>query len=247
EQGADPNAADKKGTTALHYAVQKGISSLTRLEESYYNSYLYRPNMLILVKALLDQGADPNPRLVEAVRFTGTTVLTDLGGVTPFVLAAAVNDVSVMRLLAAGGADPLTITGDHTTALMVAAGLGRTSDRTDDEEVRTALESVKLAVELGADVNATNDRGQTALQGAARVGLNPLIQFLVDEGAEIDVKDNFGQTALSLASGVIPATDLMAKNWNHKPFGVHESSAKLLRELGATPLPVAETVYAAGK
>ena len=244
EQGGDPNAADEKGTTALHYAVQKGISSLTRLEESYYNSYLYRPNMLELVKALLAHGADPNPGLMEAVRFTGTTILTDLGRVTPFLLAAAVDDASVMRVLVAGGADPLMTTADHTTPLMAAAGLGRTSDRTV-EEAKTALEAVKLAVELGADVNATNDRGQTALQGAARVGLNPLIQYLVDEGAKLDTKDIFGQTALSIASGVVPSTDLMAKNWNHKPFGVHQSSVNLLRELGATPLPASETVYAA--
>ena len=243
EQGGDPNAADKSGTTTLHYAVQKGLSALTRLEESYYNSYLYRPNMLKLVKALLAHGADPNPRLGKAYRFTGTTPLTDMGESTPFLLAAAVDDIDVMRVLAAGGADPLMATADHTTPLMAAAGLGRTSDRTDDE-AKIALEAIKLAVELGADVNAANDNGQTALQGAARVGLNPLIRFLVDEGAELDAKDNFGQTALSIASGVIPSTDLMAKNWNHKPFGVHESSANLLRELGATPLSAAETVYA---
>ena len=220
---------------------KKGISSLIRLELSYYNSYMFRPNMLQLLKALLAHGANPKARLVKVHRLTGTTALTDMGGVTPFLLAAAVDDVSVMRVLVAGGADPLMATADHTTPLMVAAGLGRTSDRTD-KEAKTALEAVKLAVELGADVNATNDNGQTALQGAARVGLNPLIQFLVDQGAELDVKDRFGQTALSIAAGVIPATDLMAKNWNHKPFSRHESAAKLLRELGATPLPAAETV-----
>ena len=241
EQGANPDAADKNETTALHYAVQKGISSLTRVELVYYNSYLYRPNMLKLVKALLAHGADPNPGLVKSYKLTGVSTLMDMGGATPFLLAAAADDVNAMRMLVAGGADPLLATADKTTPLMVAAGLGRTSDRTD-EEAKTALEAVQLAVELGADVNATNGNGQTALQGAARVGLNPLLQFLADEGAELDVKDRFGQTALSVAAGVIPATDLLVVYWEHKPFSVHQSSANLLRQLGATPLPAAETV-----
>ena len=241
EQGADPNGADKNETTALHYAVQKGISSLTRVEFVYYNSYLYRPSMLGLVKALLAHGADPNPRLARSYELTGVSTLLDMNGATPFFLAAAVDDVSAMRVLAAGGADPLLTTVDNTTPLMVAAGLGRTSDR-PDEEAKTALEAVTLALELGNDINSVNNNGQTALQGAARVGLNPLIQFLVDEGAELDVKDRFGQTALSIAAGVIPTSKLLVQYWEHKPFSVHDSSANLLRKLGSTPLPAADTL-----
>jgi ankyrin repeat protein len=63
------------------------------------------------------------------------------------------------------------------------------------------LEAVKVAVELGADVNAANKRGQTALHGAAGVGESTIIQFLADKGARVDAKDVKGQTPLNVAEG----------------------------------------------
>ena len=143
----------------MHHAVQRGLATLNGI--SYDDFYrLLPPNMPELVKALLAHGADPEAQLVKAHRLTGTTSLTAMEGVTPFLLAAAVDDVTVMRILVAGGADPLLATADNTTAQMVAAGLGKTSDRTD-EEAKTALEAVKLAVELGADVNAAKGANLT--------------------------------------------------------------------------------------
>ena len=59
------------------------------------------------------------------------------------------------------------------------------------------IESLKLCLELGNDVNATNDgkpnsggpSGVTALHGAAFKGLPEAVQFLVDHGADIWAKD----------------------------------------------------------
>jgi ankyrin repeat protein len=45
------------------------------------------------------------------------------------------------------------------------------------------LESVKLAIELGVDVNAANTDGRTALDAARRFGLETVAKFLVDHGA----------------------------------------------------------------
>ena len=42
------------------------------------------------------------------------------------------------------------------------------------------LEVVKLLISLGADVNAANDHGITALHGAGYKGANKTVQFLVD-------------------------------------------------------------------
>ena len=56
--------------------------------------------------------------------------------------------------------------------------------------------AVKLLVdELKADVNAINDRHETALHGAVCRGADSVIQYLVDKGAKLDVKDVEGKTA----------------------------------------------------
>ena len=231
EKGADPNARDENGAAALHYAVLKGITALNGVVFANYVSHLYRPNMLALVKALLAHGANPNVRLVKNPPLAGRSGKAAIGA-TPFLLAAITPDASVMRILAAGGAYPLLPTKGGLTPLMVAAGVSRAQDFTEEEK-RDALEAVKLAVELGNDVNAVNEDGKAALHGAASNGADPIVQFLADQGAKLDVKDKYQQTPLSVASG-------MRLPWI--PYGeelgeiIRKSTADLLLKLGATPL-----------
>ena len=42
---------------------------------------------------------------------------------------------------------------------------------------------MKLAVELGVDVNAANDDGRTALDGAKALKYESVVKFLVEQGA----------------------------------------------------------------
>lgn len=234
EKGANPNAVDRFGTTALHYAMLKAITPYQDITSSLsYLSYMFRPNLVELVKALLEQGANPNARLVRTTRLPNSkSAMITLAGATPFWLAAAVGDVGVMRVLAEKGADPLLATEEHVTPLMAAAGLGRRvnghMDRTAEEE-RSALEAVKLAVELGGDVHASTETGLTALHGAAYTGANTIIQFLVDKGAKVDVQDKFGQTPLSIAQKNMPA-GLPNKFRSDQAY---DRTVLLLRELGA--------------
>jgi ankyrin repeat protein len=137
-----------------------------------------------------------------------------------------------MRLLVASGADPLLVTAQNVTALMLAAGIGRLQDRRGEEEDRNALEAVQLALELGNDVNAVNDNGRTALFGAARSGGNDIARFLVEQGAEVNVKDEFGMTPWNLAAGVLAPHVLNSDRLNP----VHPNTADLLVELGAVTM-----------
>ena len=84
------------------------------------------------------------------------------------------------------------------TPLMTAAGVGYRQGESPGTEAE-ALEAVKLAVELGADVNAANAIGFTALHGAAIRGANSVIQFLVEKGANLEAKDRRGRTAFTIA------------------------------------------------
>ena len=59
-----------------------------------------------------------------------------------------------------------------------------------------------MLVELGNDVNAVNDRGETALHGAAYRGANTIVQYLVEKGAKLDARSKQGWTPWTIANGV---------------------------------------------
>src|SRR4029077_15403654 len=108
-----------------------------------------------------------------------------------------------------------------------------------EEQEKRALEAVKVAVDLGADVNATNDLGMTALHGAAFHGSLRIIQFLVEKGANLDAKDKAGQTPLHKALNIKPK-DAISRTL--VPIKYWKSTVDLLLKLGATPVnaPVAQ-------
>ena len=147
----------------------------------------------------------------------------------------------MMRVLVAAGADHSLPTKNGTTPLIAAAGLGSagaenrrginlTANKSAapdpaDEETRT-LEAVKLVVDLGLDVNASDDGGDTALFGAVSKGFTTVVQLLVDRGAKLNVTNKRGQTLLSLT---VPRTT----GTTATPAHMLQKTAALLRELGA--------------
>ena len=119
------------------------------------------------------------------------------------------------------------------------------------------LEAVKLAIELGNDLHAVaefgdtliegdgvelllrhplnlleldaqRDRGDmrwngsTALHGAAMMGSNLIVQYLLDQGADINARNTLGWTPLMIAEGVFVANT--EKAW--------PETVVLLRDLG---------------
>ena len=187
EKGANANS-DRAGFTALHEAVM-------RRDEN-------------LVKVLLDHGADAN---LPVRSWTPTRRSSrdfnfppELIGATPFWLAARFTEPEVMRLLVKHGADPLFVLRSErmvegrgvaweqrkeaTTAVMAAAGMGGGGspwteiERSQREKL--ALEAVKIAVELGVDVNAKSVNGSTALDSARRLKWDSVAAFLVEKGAK---------------------------------------------------------------
>jgi ankyrin repeat protein len=184
EKRADPNAG-AAGFTALHAAIM-------RRDER-------------VVTALLNHGADPNAPLRT---WTPTRRASKdfnfhqaLVGASPLWLAARFSEPNVMRLLVKHGADPLFVhhadytVGENnpvrrreaTTALMAAAGMGGGTpwvrpDRGEREAL--TLEAVKLAIELGVDVNAANTDGRTALDAAEVQGYDAVVDLLYEKGAK---------------------------------------------------------------
>jgi uncharacterized protein len=206
--GADPNAA-AQGWTALH--------TITWIRQPGYASNDPAPtgsgNMssIELVTRLVAKGANVNARMTKRTN-VGLSSLNTLGA-TPFLLAARTGDAELMRLLAKLGADPLIPNNDNTTPLMVAAGVGTRSPGEDAGTNTEVLDAVKVAVELGNDVNAVDKNGETAMHGAAYKQVPEAARFLLDKGARIDIfnrKNSHGWTALRIADGVHRGMNLRA-------------------------------------
>ena len=126
------------------------------------------------------------------------------GGTGAVEGAASRASAEILRLLLAAGADAHLTTNDGTTPLMVAAGLGRSTYTPRElRGVRSpgAERAVEVLIEAGADVNAVNEAGFTALHGAAFRGLNEVLEYLVARGADIDARDFRGRTAYRMAEG----------------------------------------------
>jgi ankyrin repeat protein len=209
ERGANVDATDWYGETPLWAAVDVRNLDVNGPER---DNGVDRAAALELIAALLERGADPNARTREYPperRFLtplGSLSWVDFTGQTPFLRAALAGDVTVMRLLLAHGADAGIATSAGTTPLMAAAGVNWVFNQTFDEGPAALLAAVTLCHELGADVNAANSMGLSAIHGAANRGSNDIIEFLAANGAELDVPDRQGRTPLAWAEGVFLAT-----------------------------------------
>jgi ankyrin repeat protein len=199
EAGANPNA-DLPGYTVLHAmtAVRKpGVGDNDPAPEGSGNM-----GSLELVKALAAHGANLNARMSKRANLNNTRA-NEIGA-TPFFLAALTADAPLMRTLAALGADPLLPNADNSTPLMVAAGLATRSPGEDAGTESEVLEAVQVALELGADINAIDNNGETAMHSAAYKNLPEVVKLLARKGAKIAVwnqNDRFGWTPLAIAVG----------------------------------------------
>lgn len=236
ERGADPNLSDSAGMGPLYAAVD-----MNTLGEVYGRPPRRSPDKLDalgLMTLLLQKGANPNAGLKTAtLQRAHTPGEGTLGaGATPLMRAAKNADIPAIELLIANGADISLGQKNKTTALMFAAGLGRgvgtfAKDYATDAQM---LETVKVLVAHGADVNAISAAGQTPIHFAAQAvdtnlpqPTDDLVKFLFAHGAKLDVADKQGRTPIDMALG----KGLRGRAGG--PVTPREGTAKLLRELAA--------------
>jgi ankyrin repeat protein len=199
DAGANPNA-DLPGYTVLHAltaARKPGVGDNDPAPEGSG-----RMTSIELVKKLAAHGANVNARMTKRPNLNNTRA-NELGA-TPFFLAALTADAELMRTLASLGADPLLTNVENSTPLMVAAGLATRSPGEDAGTESEVLEAVQVALELGTDINAVDNNGETAMHGAAYKNLPKVVKFLASKGARIDVwnrPNKFGWIPLAIAVG----------------------------------------------
>jgi ankyrin repeat protein len=223
EKGADPNVADASGMAALYAAVD--MNTLDETPGRPAPKSIDAMSGLELVKLLLAHGANPNAQLtapiLERVHNNGDAALGE--GATSLMRAAKKGDIAMMRTLLGHGADVNVAMRNGGTALMFVAGrggLGRFGvydlKRATDAEF---LDGARLFLQHGAQINAVDAAGQTALHSAAVQRDDDFIAFLADNGARLDIKDKQGRLPLDLALG----------SGGRGQQTVRESAAALLR------------------
>ena len=187
DHGADPNASDPRGS-ALHtlaWLRKPGADGAAGVGNTPHGPPVPTGNVtaLELAEKLLKKGANPNARIQwQDKKFDkeGGTMknppLIQLGrhyltyiGATPFYVAAHNGDASYMKLLAAHGADAKMPNVLGVTPLIAASGLdyweGEAPGPFTGCSEAERIEAVKLALELGNDINAHADFGDYKMEG----------------------------------------------------------------------------------
>ena len=231
DKGADPNVVDGAGMGALYAAVD--MNSLQWVQGRPAPILSDTLDGVDLVKKLIAKGANPNARLsgkpLKRHHDAGSTL--NFGeGTTPLIRAARTSDVAMVKTLLDAGADPFLTLPDRTTALMIAAGQGYGGIRGEGIRIVVptaddAIETLKLLLDRGMDVDGFNNTGNTALHAAVARG-DDVVKFLASRGASLNLKNKAGFTPLDVALGN------GGRGRGGRGAGVvRESTAALLRQL----------------
>lgn len=218
--GADVQARDRRGATPLMHAAAFGSLEAVKLlvgagadvkaTSSFGATALHwgagDPGK---VRLLVELGADVNARTKQAT--------------TPLVATAAHGEsADAVRLLLAKGADPRPL-ADWKTETMMALGspLIAASQAVD-------VESLRLLIARGAEVNAANGAGFTALINAAGENDLEAVKLLLAKGADVHAANSSGGT---VKNGPIALKQMTPLLWA-APFAA-PALARALLDAGA--------------
>jgi len=226
--GADPND-QRSGFAPLH-----AVAALRKPERGEDEIGLPPPDgsgkvgSLAFVRELVRRGAEVNARLEQGAGGGGRF---HLKGATPFLLAAKTCDLPLMRLLLELGADPAIPNSENCLPLAAAAGVGITAPGEEPGTAEEAMATILHLIELGADINAVDDNGETAMHGAAYKCMGRLVHFLDQQGADIMVwnrQNKHGWTPLLIAQGY--------RHGNFRPIQeTTDAIIKIMRAKGIEP------------
>ena len=187
DQGVKINCKDDEGDTPLHYAIK-------------------RSNDLNMIKFLLDHGANVNSK--------------NSAGRTPFHHATAIThslevNMDVIKILLDHGADINSKDRKGNTPLhYVCSEFPFDYCVPDNPKVHATfyrgcfckkcqLERLEYLISRGANVNAQNEMGQTALHLAViEFAGDAVIEYLTKHGADLNLRDRNGKTVLDLVQEI---------------------------------------------
>jgi ankyrin repeat protein len=259
---ANPNAADPRGS-ALHTVIwlRKPGTSWEAAALAQDPEPVPRPtgkvSAMQIAEKLLQKGADPNVRItwkeMPMTKGLGTTrnpPNINLGrhylsfvGATPFYSAARNGDAPMMRLLMKYGADPKIATEVGVTPLMAAACLdyyeGETPGPLTGVSEAERLDAVKLAFDLGNDINARTHLGDFPMIGSPEYTLLDY-PLNMDDLLELGVGDPRWDGMTALHGAVISNQPSIVQ------FMIdHGAKLDARNRLGWTPLMMTKGIFMA--
>jgi ankyrin repeat protein len=190
ERGADVNATNNLGETALLTAalddradvVEALLQAGADVSKAAKNgctplTFANAP----IAKMLIERGADVN--------------VANTRGQTRLWVAARYGDADVVEALLQAGADVNKADEDGYAPLSAAA-----SAKAHEDGFAAITTITKMLIDHGADVNATNNRGETALVRAMIGDSADVVEALLQAGADVNKADASGRLPLTVAA-----------------------------------------------
>jgi uncharacterized protein len=185
DKGANPNARLRKKVWYSGYSFD--LSGVDEIGATPFWRAAYASDVAAM-RLLVARGADPN---LPTMKGAGRPRVADID--------RDVQDVSTKP--------PVPVGGPGVPPIVAAAGSGygegfaANSHRFAPTGMLAAIKY--LVEELGADVNAADHEGNTALHNAAARGDVEMIQYLVSKGANVKAVNREGKTTADMANGPV--------------------------------------------
>ena len=186
ENGADVNAVDFEGWSALSYAVNNGDIEIAKLLLT--NKSKIKGELLLAIKSpIVESRIDMMKLLIE----NGANInYADENEFTPLNIAIETGDMELTKFLITNGA--------NVNSLMPYGGVNLIGWAISENN----MDLLQILIENGANVNNTNGDSWagTPLMTASRLGLDNVVRILLSRNADINAVDMNGNTALHTAA-----------------------------------------------
>jgi ankyrin repeat protein len=185
-KGADVNAANKRKSTPLFWAISDEAKVRMLLARGAdINARAIDGRSLVYQAASLGSGLPVLRLLLDKGASVDAKMLT---GMTPLIAASARANLDAMRLLIDKKADVNAKNAAGGTALMAASTTGN-------------AQAVRMLLDKGADSKVRTKRNESALSDAATSGDEATVKLLLERGAEVNTQDIRGYSPLLYAAG----------------------------------------------